>query len=97
MAYKPNFPTYNEHYLTLDHYFGLHEHMICTKVSFRQAGKTAIELVMVEHYNDMPEILWENALYDGNKIVRMFVKGNMFAIITRNEKSNQHGINNHSN
>lgn len=86
MPYEPNFPTYNEHYLTLDHYFGLHEHMTCTKVSFKKAGKTAIEIVMRDKYSDMPETLWENALYEGNKIVRMFVKGNMFVIITRNAK-----------
>lgn len=94
MPYNPGFQTYNEHYLTIDYYFGLHEHMTCTKISFKKAVKTALDLPTNEGYLDIPEKVWTNATYEGNKIVRMFWKHNSaitlnssIVIITRNEKS----------
>lgn len=79
---------YDEHYFSIDHYFGLHEYLTVSGQKLSSVGHMIDEYIK-DGYIDFPEKLWEDSTFDGKPILRMLHKisktgQDCIAIIVRN-------------
>lgn len=58
---------YDEHYLTIDYHFGLHEYLTVNGQKLSSVGHMIDEMIK-DGYIDFPEILWENSTFDGKPV-----------------------------
>lgn len=80
--------TFNEHYLTLDTHFGLHENLTISNRKLSNVS-SSIEDSIIDGYKDFPDDFSIGATYDSKPIVRMMhtygKTTEKFLIVTRNE------------